>query len=146
MRDVLSNMQIAQGANQTLSGVTPNNSRAIDVQGFSGLNVYLQTGTVTDAGTAEGFSIKIQHSDTLAAADFVDVPAAEFNGAIPAVTSDAADDITAPGGISYVGNKRYVRAVLTGTTDTDAVVRVLFALGKPHRAPVTPVGATLATT
>ena len=145
MRDILSNMTIAQGANQTLSGATPNNSRAIDVRGFDGLTVYAQTGTVTAAGTG-GFSVKIQHSDTLVGADFVDVPALEQKGTIAAVTSNDADDIIAPGGISYLGNKRYVRTVYTGTTNTNAVVRTLFALGKPHRAPVTPVGATLATT
>jgi hypothetical protein len=145
MRDILSNMQIAQGANQTITGAADTAGRAIDTRGFDALTVYAQTGTVTVAGTA-GFSVKIQHSDTLVGADFVDVPALERKGAIAAVTDNADDDLIIPGGISYLGSKRYVRAVFTGTTNTNAVVRSVFVLGKPHRAPVTPVGATLATT
>lgn len=145
MRDGLSNSQVRRGANQTLSGVTPNNSNAFDVRGFSTATFDLHMAAVTDAGTADGLTIKLQHSDTLAAADFVDVPAAEVNGTAPVVTSDSADDSIA-GGLSYVGAKRYVRTVTTGTTGTNAVVFVVASMGKPHQAPVARVGAALATT
>lgn len=145
MRDMLSNVQLVRGALQTLSGVTPNASAAVDVRGFGALTAYLLNGTVTDAGAAAGYSVKIQHSDTTVGADFADVPADEQKGTISDVTLDTADDILAPGGISYLGNKRYVRMVVTGTTGTNAIVSALFLLGKPHRAPVTPVGATTAT-
>ena len=146
MRDILSNIQMTVGAPQTLSGVTPNNSAAVDLQGWGALSVYLKTNTVTDAGDATGFSIKLQHSDALVGSGFVDVPAAEIKGTIAAVTLDTADDIIAPGGLSYLGVKRYVRAVVTGSTLTNAVVTPLFVRGKPAQAPVTPVGATVATT
>ena len=146
MRDILSNMTLTRGAVQTLSGTTPNASAAIDVRGYDALSVYLQTGTVTDAGAAAGFSTKIQHSDTLVGADFVDVPADEQSGTIAAVTVDATNNVNVPGGISYLGGRRYVRAVVTGTAGTNATVNALFALGKPHRAPVVAVGATVATT
>jgi hypothetical protein len=145
MRDLVSNMTIAKGVNQTLTGATPGTSRAIDTRAFDGLAVYMQTGTVTAAGTA-GITFKIQHSDTLVGSDFADVPAIEQKGAIAAVTSNDDDDLLVPGGISYLGNKRYVRVVSTGSTNTNAIVRAIFVLGKPHRAPTTPVGATLATT
>jgi hypothetical protein len=145
MRDLISNNQFVRGANQTLSGVTPNASALIDTRGFSGATVYLMTGAVTDAGTASGFTMKLQHSDTTAADDFVDVPAAQKLGDDLTVTSDDDDNILV-GGIGYVGIKRYVRAVVTGTTGTDAVVNILAHLGKPHRAPVTAVGATTAAT
>lgn len=150
MRDLISNMQVIRGAVQTLSGVTPNNSALIDRKGYDGLTVYLETGTVTDAGTASGFTMKLQHSDTTAAADFVDVPTdgllenSDGNTTIT-VTSDTADNIMA-GGVGYVGAKRYVRAVVTGTTGTDAAVQILAVLGKPHQAPVATVGATTAAT
>ena len=150
MRDLISNIQLIQGAPQTLSGDTANNSALIDRRGFDALTVYLQTGTVTDAGTASGFTMKLQHSDTTAAGDFVDVPAA---GLLPnsggtttvTVTADADDNIT-KSGVGYVGGKRYVRAVFTGTSGTNAVVQILATLGRPHRAPVTSVGATTAAT
>lgn len=143
MRDVLSTIQVVRAANQTLSGTTPNNSQAFDVRGFSGATFDLHTATVTVAGVA-GFTIKLQHSNTLVGTDFVDVPAAEVIGAAPTVTDDASDNIIA-GGLGYIGARRYVRAVLTGTTNTNAVAFVVATLGKPHRAPVAHVGAALAT-
>jgi hypothetical protein len=101
---------------------------------------------VTDAGAATGFTMKLQHSDTTVGTDFVDVPAAGLvaglSGATTvSVTLDTADNLIA-GGVGYVGGKRYVRGVVTGTTGTDAIVNVLAVLGKPHRAPATIVGAT----
>jgi hypothetical protein len=150
MRDMISNQTITRGAVQTLSGVTPNNSALFDRRGFDSLTLYLETGTVTDAGTASGFTMKLQHSDTTAAADFVDVPTAGLlpnsaGGTTVTVTTDAANGLVA-GGVGYAGGKRYVRAVITGTTGTDATVQVLGMLGKPHRAPTTTVGATTAAT
>lgn len=150
MRDMISNMQVIQGAVQTLSGTTPNNSALIDRRGFDALTVYLQTLTVTDAGTVDGFTMVLQHSDTTAAADFVDVPAASLlansdGNTTVQVTADGDDNIT-KSGVGYIGGKRYVRAVITGTTLTDATVKVLATLGKPHRAPVDTVGATTAAT
>jgi len=144
MRDGLSNIQVIRGADQTLSGVTPNASAAFDVRGFGSAAFDLETGAVTDAGTAAGFTMVLQHSDTLVGTDFVAVPAGEFSGTAT-VIDDAADNVIA-GSIGYLGNKRYVRGVCTGTTGTNAVVHVKGNLGKPHRAPVTRVGATIATT
>lgn len=143
MRDGLSNIQEVKAANQTLSGATPNNSQAFDVQGFSRARFSLQTGTVTAAGTA-GFTFKLQHSDTLVGASFTDVPAGEFLGTAATVTSNDDDDIIA-GSLAYVGNKRYVRAVVTGSTNANAVVHVRAVLTTPARAVVAPVGAALAT-
>jgi len=145
MRDLTTTIQFVRGAAQTLSGVTPNNSAAFDVRGFDAANFYLSTGVVTDAGTAAGFTMKLQESDTLVGADFTDVAALDLIGANLTVTLDASDNVTA-GVQGYVGNKRYVRAVFTGTTLTDAVVWVNGIVGRPHRAPVTTVGTTVATT
>jgi hypothetical protein len=146
MRDGLNNLQVVKGAPQTLAGVTPNNSAAFDVRGFSTATFDLHTGVVTDAGTAAGFTMKLQHSDTLVGADFADVASDEIlGGPNVTVTLDTADNVIA-GSVGYLGNKRYVRAVFTGTTGTDAIVSVVGNMGKPHRAPVTRVGATVATT
>jgi len=145
MRDGLSTTQVRRGAAQTLSGVTPNNSQAFDVRGFSTATFDLHTGAVTDAGTADGFTMTLQHSDTLVGADFVAVPADEVIGGPVTVTSDDADNVIA-GGLGYVGAKRYVRATITGTALTDAVVFVVANMGKPHRAPVARVGVASATT
>ncbi len=145
MRDILSNLTIVRGANQTLAGATPSNSALIDRRGYDALTVYLETGTVTDAGDATGFTMKLQHSNTTVGTSFVDVPAAGILGANVTVTADTDDNII-KGGIGYVGGLRYVRAVMTGSTGTDAVVNALAVLGKPHRAPASIVGATTAAT
>ena len=150
MRDMISNQTIVQGAVQTLSGVTPNNSALIDCRGFGALSVYAQTGTVTDAGTAEGFTMKLQHSDSRVAGTFVDVPAAGLKSGSSGATTvtgvtDAQNGVTL-GGVGYVGGRRYVRAVFTGTSGTNATVNILGILEKPHRAPTTTVGVTTAAT
>lgn len=150
MRDMISNMQLIRGAQQTLSGTTPNNSALIDRRGYDALTIYGLTGTVTDAGTAAGFTMKLQHSDTTAAADFADVDAVDLaknsSGTTTVTTTLDTDDDVLTGGIGYLGNKRYVRAVFTGTTNTAAAVSILAVLGKPARAPVSTVGATTAAT
>lgn len=150
--DIISELNLTQGANQTLSGTTPNGSAAIDMQGYEALTVYLQTGTVTDAGAAAGFTAVIQHSDTTAAVDFVtctsDQLIANSAGATTiAVTSDDDDDLT-KSGVGYRGGKRYVRVLITGTSATNAVVRVLFLRGRNSSvsAPMATIGATTATT
>ena len=76
--DLISGIQTIIGAVQTLSGTTPNNSALFDTRGFGSLTVLLNTGTVTDAGTAAGFTMKLQDSDTVVGTDFVDVAAANI--------------------------------------------------------------------
>lgn len=145
MYDIISDCNLTRGADQTLSGTTPNNSALIDMQGFHALTVYLETGAVTDAGAAAGFSMKLQHSDTTAASAFEDAPASDVIGANVAVTSDD-DDTVLAGGIGYVGTKRYVRAVITGTSGTNAVVHALFLRGRAASRAVATIGATTAAT
>ncbi len=144
--DITSDLNLTRGANQTLSGVTPNNSALIDMQGWEALTVYLETGAVTDAGTASGFTMKLQHSDSTATGTFVDCTAAEVIGDNLTVTAEA-DATKVIGGIGYRGAKRYVRAVVTGTTGTDAVVHMLFLRGRSTTSrPVPTIGATTAAT
>lgn len=150
MRDLISNMTILRGAPQTLSGTTANNSALVDRRGYDAMTVYLATDAVTDAGDAAGFTMKLQHSDTTAAADFVDVPAAGLIAGLGGLTTvtatvDTQDNVIV-GGVGYVGGKRYVRAVVTGTTGTNAVVNAVAVMGKPHVAPAAIVGATTAAT
>lgn len=151
--DLISDLTEVVGAVQTLSGTTPNNSALFDTRGYGSLRVSLLTGTVTDAGTAAGFTLKLQESDTTVAGDFTDVAAQDIQPARGAtattitVTTDGANGISA-GALGYVGNKRYVRAVITGTAGTNATVQVIGLLGHPSSAsaPVAAIGATVAAT
>lgn len=147
MRDLISNMQSVDLSTDTLSGTTPNASAWLDTRGFSAAAIEVMTGAVTDAGAAGGFTGTLQHSDTTADGDAADVTAAETtNGTVAVtVTSDDDDNIIA-GVLGYNGNKRYIRVNYVGTTGTDAIVRTVGRLGKPHTAPTTYVGASVAAT
>lgn len=123
--DKRNNAEYGLALSATLSGVTPAAGDWIDMQGWEALTFGVSTGTVTDAGTAAGFSFEVQESDTTAAADATAVADADLIGTEAAltVTSDTADNDFI-GTIGYVGGKRYVRIVATGTTLTDAAVTV----------------------
>lgn len=134
--DMRSETTVAVGINASLSGTTPSAGNIVDVSDYQSATFALITGTVSDAGTAAGFATQIQESDTTAAADFTAVADADLIGLESelTVTDDAADGI-AIGCIGYRGTKRYVRAVLTGTTNTAAAVAGVWLLQKPRYAP-----------
>lgn len=123
--DMKSDKQVAVGLIATLSGTTPSKGNVIDMQGFESVTFTVCTGTVTDAGTASGFSFEVQESDSTADTGFAAVADADLVGLESAltVTSDSSDGV-AVGSIGYVGGKRYVRIVATGTAGTDAAVSV----------------------
>jgi len=123
--DMRNNAEFGLGLSATLSGATPAAGDWIDMQGWEALTFTVSTGTVTDAGTTSGFSFEVQESDTTAATDATAVADADLVGLESAltVTDDDADD-TLVGSIGYIGGKRYVRIVATGTTGTNAAVTV----------------------
>lgn len=146
--DMKSDTQVAVGLIATLSGTTPSAGNLIDMQGFEAATFLVCTGVVTDAGDANGFSFEVQESDSTAAASFTAVSNEDLVGLESAltVTSDTADGV-AVGSIGYVGNRRYVRIVATGTTGTNAAVAVTVAKQRPYIAPVLPlVQANIAAT
>lgn len=123
--DMRNNAEYGLGLSATLSGTTPAAGDWIDMQGWEALTFTVSTGTVTDAGTASGFAFEVQESDTTAAADATAVADADLVGLESALTvTDDTDDNKLIGSIGYVGSKRYVRIVATGTTGTDAAVTV----------------------
>lgn len=128
--DERNNKEFALGLSDTLAGTTASEGNIIDMQGFESLTYIVYTGIVTDAGTTSGFAFEVQESDTTADADFTAVADADLLGdeSDLTVTSDT-DDEKLIGSIGYVGSKRYVRIVATGTTGTDAVVVVAAVKG-----------------
>lgn len=146
-RDYLNGCALATGGVATLSGVTPFESNIVDAKHCLGLTASLITGTVTDAGTASGFTMKLQESDTTADGDFTDVAAVDMvNGTQTlTVTADGDDDIGV-GMLGYLGTSRYVRAVVTGTTNTNATVAVVFHRFGLSMAPPAAVDAEIAAT
>lgn len=145
--DGKSEIQVVDLGTLTLSGVTPAASAYVDTQGFEAVSFVIRNNTVTDAGTAAGFTATLQASADTAAASAA--PAATTDapdGVVTVVvTSDAADDSTA-GVLGYIGTSRYAGISITGTTATDADVTVLAILSRPHVTPTTAVGTKVART
>ena len=147
MRDMLSNKQVVLLGTVTLSGTTPGATSWVDTREYDACTIMLATDTVTDAGTAAGFTFTAQHSDLTTAASAADIVAADsVNGTIALTVTADTDDNKIIGGIGYKGSKRYVRLNGVGTTGTDATVKVYAILNKPHRAKTTFVGANVAAT
>jgi hypothetical protein len=122
--DTRNNAEYALALSATLSGTTPSAGGAIDMQGWESVTFTVSTGTVTDAGTASGFSFEVQESDSQDSG-YTAVADADLIGAESdlTVTSDTDDNVMV-GSIGYRGDKRYVRIVATGTAGTDAAVTV----------------------
>lgn len=147
MRDMLNNKQVVKLGPDTLSGVTPNPSLWVDTQGFDACTIVLETGVVTDAGDASGFTATLQHSDLLTEVSAEACVAADtVDGTISATVTADGDDNVLVQGFGYNGGKRYVRLNYVGTTGTDAVVNATAIMNKPHRLPTTFLGTGLAAT
>ena len=147
MKDLKNNIQVAVGITATLSGTTPAKGNIIDRANYESITWVFQTGLVTDAGTAAGFSCEIQESDDTADANFTAVATADLIGAESdlTVTLDTADSV-ARGAIGYHGAKQYVRCVWTGTTGTDATINGIVIKGHGTVVPVEAVAANIAAT
>lgn len=140
--DIESDLTVAVGINATLSGTTPAKGNVIDTQGYEALCFALMTGTVTDAGTAAGFTVSLEESDTTVNADFAAVAAADHTGDLT-VTSDT-DDGVPVGKIGYKGTKRYVRLSAVGTTNTAATILGMAILARTNYGPADDIAANIA--
>lgn len=109
----------------TLSGTTKAEGDWIDMQGWQSLTFTVSTGTVTDAGTASGFSFQVEEGDDTTDAGATAVADADLIGVESDLTVTAdTDDNKFIGTIGYRGDSRYVRMTAVGTTGTDAAVTV----------------------
>jgi len=147
MRDMLHNKTVTHLGNVTVSGTTPAVSSYVDIRGYDACTIVVVNNTVTDAGTAAGFTVTLQESaDTTAAAAATVAVGDTVDGAnTVTVTSDAADNVVA-GGLGYRGDARYVGISVTGTTGSDADISVFAVQNKPHAAKTTFVGTAVART
>lgn len=123
--DTRNDAEYGLGLSATLSGTTKAEGDWIDMQGWQSLTFSVSTGTVTDAGTASGFSFQVEEGDDTTDAGATAVADADLIGseADLTVTSDDDDNVMV-GSIGYRGSKRYVRMTAVGTTGTNAVVTV----------------------
>lgn len=147
MRDNVSNLQMVHLGNVAVSGTTPAVSKYANLAGFQAATIVVVNNTVTDAGTASGYTVTLQESTSSAGSGAATVAATDtVGGAVTVtVTDDAADDMIA-GQFGYLGTKQYVGVTVTGTTGSNADFSVYAILGKPSRAPTTFVGTAVSRT
>ncbi len=145
--DMKSEIQMSAPFTLALSGTTPAATSLVDTVDCEAVTFLVGTGTVTDAGDANGFSFEVQESDATAASGFTAVADSDLVGLESAlqVTADTADNV-AVGTIGYVGGKRYVRMVATGTTGTNATALVTAVKGKFKVSPPAATQAVIAAT
>jgi hypothetical protein len=100
----------------------------VDTAGFESATLLVNVGAIAASGNV---TLKLQHSDTTTDGDFVDVPAAQLLGTIPAalVASTAYKQ-------GYIGAKRYVRAKGTLNSGTSVAYGAEFILGHARSKPV----------
>lgn len=147
MRDMVNNTQVVHLGNVTVSGTTPATSDYVDMRGFDACTIVVVNNTVTDAGTASGYTVTLQESADTAGASAATVSTSEEVNATVTLTetTDSNDDIVL-GKFGYLGDARYAGITVTGTTGSDADISVYAILGKPHLAPTTFVGTSVART
>ncbi len=100
----------------------------VDTAGFESATLVVNVGAVAGSGNV---TLRLQHSDTTVDGDFVDVPAAQLIGSIPAAL--VASTIYKQG---YLGAKRYVRAKGTLNSGTSVAYSAEFALAHARSKPV----------
>jgi hypothetical protein len=146
-RDMLNNVEVVHLGNLTLSGTTPATSSYVDTRGYDSCTLVVVANTITDAGTASGFTVTLQDSIDTTAAAAATVATTDAVDAVVTLTetSDAADN-SIIGGFGYVGGDRYVGVSATGTTGTNADISVYAVLGHAHRAATTFEGTAVART
>jgi hypothetical protein len=133
--------------NLALSGTTPAVSSYADVKGFNKVTLVVVSNTITDAGTASGYTVTFQDSaDTTAAAAASVVAADAVNDTLTLTEVTDGDDNTVLGSFGYLGTDRYVGVSAVGTTGTDADLSVYAILEDPHTAPPTLIGTAVART
>lgn len=128
MRDLKSNIKPVQSLvpisrNATANGV------GVDTLGFNSASVVYSTGAIGGT-TSPTFTFELQESDDNAT--FTAVSTTDRRGSSPVVTT-----ANTTSQVGYIGNKRYIRAILktvSGTSPTlDCSANVL--LGHPTVAP-----------
>lgn len=106
-----------------------NTSAAIDSADFGSIALIVSCGAIVGAGA---FSIKLQESDNTAGGTFTDVAETDLQGDLPVALAE-----NAVFKIGYLGNRRYVRTVLTRASGTSIAVSVVAIKGRPRHTPAT---------
>lgn len=130
VRDLYNNLKAVVAINPT-TGMADLTGNLIDLQGYSGSLVVVQSGGITD-GT---FTFELQHGNASDGSDLAAVPDEDLLGSEP-VFAAADDNVVKQFG--YVGTKRYIKLVATvsGSPATGGTLGAVVIKGFPRHAPV----------
>lgn len=135
MRDLKSNFKATTMLAPALR--TSHTSAAIDTLGFDSLALLVTIGACTNGG----FTFKLTECDTVGGS-YTDVAAVDQVGTLPAVTLDESPNAYSRAGstigVSYVGNKRFVKVdnTVTGSPGAGIIAGVIAIQGHAHQKPV----------
>lgn len=127
MRDISHNIGVENALSPAVQSTTIKGN-TIDTNGFNSVAVVVNTGAIVSDGN---FTAKMQHSDTTTDGDFVDVTDVDQTGSFGATL---AADATVKAG--YIGDRRYVRVVLTKNSGTSIAAGAVAVLGHAADRPV----------
>lgn len=127
MRDLAHNIAAVQVVVPAVLSAT-DTSAAIDLKGYDGAVLIINTGAIASSGN---FTPKLQESDTTATEDFDDVAAGDLIGTFPSALA-----ATSVYKVGYIGNKRYVRTVLTKNSGTSITAGAVIIKGYAQERPV----------
>jgi len=127
MKDIFSGLGVISSLAPAVVSATTKGSHA-DLQGYNAALLVINTGAVVGDGL---YDLKLQESDTTTDGDFGNVDAKDLIGSLPAELA-----ATSAYKVGYVGNKRYIRAVITKTSGTSIVAGAVVIKGSPSLAPV----------
>lgn len=120
MRDLASNIGVAASLVPATQSATAKGT-AVDLRGYDSAALVVTTGAIVSAGL---YVMSMQESDTTTDGDFTDVGAGDMVGSLPASLAASTSYK-----VSYVGRKRYIRAVITKTSGTSIDAGAVVVLG-----------------
>lgn len=127
MRDLASNLAAVASLVPAVKAATAKGTE-VDLRDYDSAMLVINTGAIASSGL---YDIKMQESATTTDGDFTDVAAGDLVGALPAALAE--NTVYRQ---SYIGRKRYVRAVITKQSGTSIAAGAVFVLGNAHRRPV----------
>ncbi len=127
-RDLVSNVSVRESIRPAVAtgSVT---GEVVDTRGYRSAAILVATGALAGSGDQ---TPKLQHSHTTTGGDFEDVDEADLQGAFPATL--AANSTYKVG---YVGDRRYLRVVVTHNDGTSVARSAVVVLGDPEQLPTT---------
>ena len=134
MFDLHNNIHPVRGISpQNINTSATHNGTIVDILGYQSLEFVLAMGSLADVNAT--FTVRVQHGDTADLSDAVNVPDSFLIGTEAEASFDFSNDNELRK-IGYIGDKRYVRLVLTSAGNTgDAFISVIAILGDPRHAP-----------